>query len=268
MRRTTQAASVNERITTIPVGYCIYCGARENLSDEHAVPRGLAGDFVLRKATCPACCVETSKIERAVLREHFTGPRLAVGYPSRRKHSKVPPYPPILGRTKGGTKHRLVFQNMEHPTLLWLPQFEVPASVSGKSVLGINVNGVEMRQLSGIDIHAHAQRSGFDEIEISQNVRGYEFARLLAKISLCFAAHKFGSDFETSPLASTILAKQNDAGRWVGQPTACPPPIADTFCVANGLHIVKIYRNTEIWVIIRLFAPHNSSMDYLSIVEP
>jgi hypothetical protein len=38
-----------------PVGYCIYCQATDELTNEHILPFGLSGTAVLPKSSCKAC---------------------------------------------------------------------------------------------------------------------------------------------------------------------------------------------------------------------
>jgi hypothetical protein len=99
-------------------GRCIYCGRRKNLTSEHIVPLGLGGDFELPGASCGACRNITSLIEQRVMEEQFTGPRLAIGYPSRhaRARGSTPSYPPIMGQTAEGIKMPVPFPKGEHPT--------------------------------------------------------------------------------------------------------------------------------------------------------
>lgn len=251
-------------------GGCIYCGSTRNLSIEHVIPFGFGGDFALPGASCGACRDVTSLIEQRVMEEQFTGPRLAIGYPSRhaRTRGSTPSFPAIIGVTVDGSKMPISFPDGQHPTLLWLPQYELPGYLSGKKVRGINVNGVEVRQLSGVDIRQHAMANGFVSIEPARNVKGYELARMLGKIALGFAADHFGVDYRVSPLGAVVRNKRDDAGVWIGQPTICPPPFVRKYVVANGLHVVKLYGGSEIWAIIQLFAKKNTTMDYLVIVVP
>jgi hypothetical protein len=160
------------------------------------------------------------------------------------------------------------FPEGKHPTLLWLPQYELPGYLSGKKVKGINVTGVELRQLSGVDARQHALANGFVSIEHTRNVKGYELARMLGKIALGFAADHFGVDYRVSPLGAVVRNKRDDAGQWIGQPAICPPPFVRKYVVRNGLHVVKLYNGSEIWAIVQLFAETNTTMDYLVIVVP
>jgi hypothetical protein len=145
---------------------------------------------------------------------------------------------------------------------------ELPGYLSGKKVNGITVNGVEMRQLSGVDVLQHAKANGFKSIEHKRNVKGYELARMLGKIALGFAADHFGVDYRVSPLGAVVRYKRDDAGQWIGQPAICPPPFVRIYVIKNGLHVVKLYSGSEIWAIVQLFTEINTTMDYLVIVVP
>lgn len=70
------------------VGYCIYCGSTDQLSDEHVIPLGLGGRLVLPRSSCSRCSSKTSKLERTCLRTMYGPLRLLYGLPSRRKNSR------------------------------------------------------------------------------------------------------------------------------------------------------------------------------------
>jgi hypothetical protein len=76
-----------------PVGSCIYCSSNKKLSDEHIIPYGLGGRFVLPKASCDACAKKTSKIERLCLRTMF-GDLRASRVIRRRRRGKKNKYVP------------------------------------------------------------------------------------------------------------------------------------------------------------------------------
>lgn len=70
------------------IGECIYCGSKDNLSDEHPIPYGLWGKSVLGDGSCAACARETSKIEAEILRGSLGGVREYFASPSRRSKKK------------------------------------------------------------------------------------------------------------------------------------------------------------------------------------
>ena len=57
-----------------PVGRCIYCGATDELTDEHIIPFSLGGVLILDKASCngtKGCNKKTHKFEGVVARQIF-----------------------------------------------------------------------------------------------------------------------------------------------------------------------------------------------------
>lgn len=64
---------------------CIYCGATENLEDEHIIPYGLGGRWVLPKASCSRCAKITGKFENNCLKKMYGSTRQLLGIPSRKE---------------------------------------------------------------------------------------------------------------------------------------------------------------------------------------
>src|SRR5450759_2184663 len=71
-----------------PVGSCIYCAKPEGLTDEHIVPLGLGGNFILPKASCKKCNAITSAFELKVLRGFMLDARTAGQFPTRRRKQR------------------------------------------------------------------------------------------------------------------------------------------------------------------------------------
>lgn len=65
-------------------GMCIYCGAKDNLSDEHIIPFALGGNLILQKSSCPDCAKITSDFELTCLRTMYGPLRLLYNLPTRR----------------------------------------------------------------------------------------------------------------------------------------------------------------------------------------
>lgn len=72
------------------VGRCIYCGSKTlPLTDEHIIPLGLKGYWILSKASCKACATITSKFEMDILRSALGEVRFGLDLPTR--HPKKRP---------------------------------------------------------------------------------------------------------------------------------------------------------------------------------
>src|SRR5262245_27323795 len=107
------------------VGRCVYCDSDDDLSDEHVVPLGLGGTWILQAASCGRCRDITSRIELQVLREHSLALRTVTEMPTRRKGER-----PKSLRQKliaKGAPVSLDLDPSQHPAQLAFPIFAPPA---------------------------------------------------------------------------------------------------------------------------------------------
>src|SRR5438045_2287022 len=116
------------RIVLRTLDKCIYCGSTEKLTDEHIIPFGLGGPWVLADASCPECCKITSRFELNVLRNFWDPARAALGMPTRRKHRNRK-FRIILERNNV-TETEIDPAQFGVP--LMFPHFEAPAYLSGR----------------------------------------------------------------------------------------------------------------------------------------
>jgi len=152
------------------VGVCIYCGAAEGqLSDEHIVPLGLGGIWVLRKASCPNCQNITSAIELDVLRYTLLQARAKLGLPSRHDR-QMPGELPLIVAGKG-RQHTILVPVEKHPTILFLPRFKPPAYIDKRHYkAGIDVEGVYIYQLGCFSPQDFAKKSSLDSLTLLSRV--------------------------------------------------------------------------------------------------
>jgi hypothetical protein len=226
---------------------CIYCGSTEALQDEHIIPFGLEGEYVLADASCPTCAAITSRFERAILRHALLSTRTRLNLRTRRPHDR--PERLRVVQERDGRRSESDVPVAEHPTHLALPVFDLPAFLRGDvapnlrsvppHVWIVPVGSVTMQEAS-----AHA---GGDYFGIREEIDVYAFARLLAKIAHGFLAAADLGDVEVF-LPSGILGAGEGIGRWVGgAPDRTLPDI--------GLHHVAINLvDGTVQVRIKLFA--------------
>ena len=67
---------------SMSVDRCINCGSTRELTDEHVMPRGLSGRWIIKHGSCKSCAKITSAFEMAVLRNEFLLPRTALRLPT------------------------------------------------------------------------------------------------------------------------------------------------------------------------------------------
>ena len=118
--------------TYAPFGKCVYCGSATELSDEHIIPFGLGGRWVLPKASCNVCSVKTSRVERTCLRTMLGPLRLLYGLPSRRKDQRPEKLELRIKRTEKSEWEYVPVSQERFPFLITLPSFdEAPGFLAG-----------------------------------------------------------------------------------------------------------------------------------------
>ncbi|WMB74678.1 hypothetical protein RA178_08775 [Shewanella oncorhynchi] len=222
-----------------PVNQCIYCGnSKDKLTDEHIIPFGLNGNFVLPKSSCAKCAEITSKVELRVLRGFLDVGRRAMGVSSRHKKRNKSPTAPvrfIIGqkRVDGEMPIEGGFHTMH------LPIFTTPLALGGKAKdinpASIEVAGIDTLHIGNeIDCLNKNRATG---IEVETKLDIWSFIRMLAKIAYSYyVAEKGGFPKEESPILPIALQQHNNAKQWIGcledHPLIKPE--------SNALHLMDI----------------------------
>jgi|HubBroStandDraft_6_1064221.scaffolds.fasta_scaffold223916_4 hypothetical protein len=206
IRSTTRATSV---------GVCIYCGKTEGLTDEHIVPFGLGGNWILPQASCIACSRITSDFERKVLRGFMHNARIVAGFQTRRPKQR-PKTIPV--QTKRGFRFETVDLPITESTgFLQLPVMETGAFLVGKPpVQGVIVKGNQTIAF-GKPPKETAAALGTKALQITSNIDVPAFARMLAKIGYCTAVAGRGLyALSEVPVLPYILGTADDGSTWIG----------------------------------------------------
>ncbi|ACY49020.1 hypothetical protein [Rhodothermus marinus] len=199
-----------------PIGYCIYCGAKNDLSDEHILPFGLSGTAKLLKSTCNKCAKITGMIEQDVLRGPLWAVRILLNLKSRTKHKEAPEKYPLSIIRKN--KKEIVYLPLkEYPVLLHFPIFSPPGFLQPENYSGgIHLEGVITISF-GPSIDEVMRKLKTSKIEIEQSHKPISFARMIAKIAYAMAAAENQlSLLKEVTVRSAILGETDDIGRWVG----------------------------------------------------
>ena len=213
------AAQTREIHTTeraAPVGFCIYCGAKEKLTDEHVIPLALGGNLILPKASCNQKCNPiTSAFELKVLRGFMLEARTAALFPTRRKKKRPSTLP--LGLKRGDEFEEIALPPSESPGFLHLPTFARPAFLVGcPPVVGVTLIGMDTLYF-GKRPDTVAESLGAETIRSAVSIDVNAFVRMLAKIAYSFAVAAFGPyPLIEVPVLPLILGTENDGGTWVG----------------------------------------------------
>lgn len=223
------------------VGVCIYCGATDNLTNEHILPFGLSGSSILPKSSCQQCAAITGKVEQDILRGSFSPVRVFRDLKSRSKHKDAPRQ--IEVAITRNNNHEVILLNIdEAPILLPFPIYPLPSHcLSKESMIGILVSGHHTIRF-GSDPLDIAKRLGGSKIDIDVQLKPVEFARMIAKVGYAFAYAEGEIEHIEGPsfVLPAILGKSDDIGRWVGN---IPNKPIEVF--PNYLHRILLHRDTE-----------------------
>ena len=241
------------------VGRCIYCGAQgsreDQLSKEHIVPYGLAGNWmILPQASCGRCRTITGEVERFCQREMFGSVRIRMKLPTRHPENRHSTLPLELIRTDG--RHERIAVPSEDALVMILGfRFPAPGLLRGVPSAE-NFDGellakplVEVGQ--GETWRKHLAPEG-QRVRVG-TIGMLTFARMLAKIAHSYAVALLGLDSFRPYLRDLILGRSTTGPYLV---SGDPRPLE---MQTNTLH--RVYREdcirggvNYVLVAIQLFA--------------
>jgi hypothetical protein len=197
------------------INKCIYCGELEGLTDEHIIPYSLNGNHILQKASCPACCKITSKIEKQVARDFLRPMRAYYGLKTRRTY---PNLFSISGKTFNDEDVSISIPISEYGSVVVYTQFSPPAYISKAAYReGISCIGASIQRSGGLSTYDLSKKYHLKDINFIAEYKPIYLARALAKIAYGFAVAKYGlENFEDVYILLSILNLKNDIGMWVG----------------------------------------------------
>jgi hypothetical protein len=174
---------------------CIYCNSLGRLTDEHAIPFGLGGRIVLKKASCVTCQVETGRLEQRLLRGLWRPYRHYLGLSSRSRD--FPSRYPVKVKFASGLVVDGEVPAEQYPGTLFY-DFDPPAvfrdSINDSIPAAPRVYWKQIRPLVEwvwIDGERRSVRHP-DQIEFPTQFSVSDFCRVLAKIGHCLAIHRRG----------------------------------------------------------------------------
>lgn len=100
---------ITEKKVYPKVDRCIYCGVDNfELTDEHIIPLGLGGNWILPKSSCRECATITGRVEQFCLRQMLGNIRLRLNFPTRRRKDRPNELPVEFLRSDGTTGEVIV----------------------------------------------------------------------------------------------------------------------------------------------------------------
>jgi hypothetical protein len=253
--------------TAGPIGRCIYCGdPNPPLSDEHIVPYGFGGTWVLRSASCAVCARITSRVELAVLRRDFGALRAVGRFPTRRPKQRQREVPLTLHLAEGSRRVDLPVGKAS--AFCTLPIFAPAPARSGRPhQQGITIIGAELIGL-GATPNELASQYGATGLTEVHKPHIEEFARMVGKIGYCVAVAHFGLDAiaRCPPILDAILGRTDDIGRWVGSTEWRSETEKQGATLVVGSFVEQIGHSRVVVALVKLFAPHSTA--YEVVVGP
>jgi len=205
------------RVVFRTIGKCIYCQSSDvPLKEEHIIPYGLNGNFIVQDASCAKCEAITSAFERDILRNTFMLPRKALNLRSRRKKKRKDGVAATL--KANDSLFSIQIPPDECPVLFVLPEFLPPAILDNRNYeYGIQGTGLYQISFSDIDKEKTKSKYGSGSISFKVNYQPVNFAKMLAKIAYSLSVAVFGlENIEDIGILSSIKGETDDIGKWVG----------------------------------------------------
>lgn len=209
-----------------PVGHCIYCGNKVELTLEHIVPLGLGGNLKLPASSCKQCAKVTGAyIEQACLRKAFYHLRVRHALPTRRPKERKSLFPVEVIQEDGSGIERMI-EGGQLPALSWgLPVFEHPGLLAQVAPEKCSQGRIEAR-MSAADASTLLSYGGNRRpVSITLGALNIQlFSRMLAKIAHSFAYALLGEKGFRPCLQKLILEGDKYPSFFVGGQPEVPPP--------------------------------------------
>lgn len=253
------------------VGRCIYCGSTAVLQDEHIIPLGLGGRFVLPKASCSTCSGKTSTFEGTCQRTMYGPLRLLYGLPSRRKKERPEFLQLKVKRSADSDWEYVPVHQSRFPFLLTFPYLGMPGALTGDADSG--KGAVTSRLWIRGASPSHNFHSLLQELVADLRVHSImpesradvdAFCRLLAKIAFSFAVAERGGKQIDSPVIRYAIGEDvTDCLRYIGSRDTDEP-------AAGALHDLNMVLDPEgrlLVVRIRLLARLGTPTYYVVVQD-
>lgn len=203
-----------------PVGTCIYCGSRDDLTDEHIIPFAAGGRWILPAASCKKCAAITGAFEGEVSRTIIGPLRMLYNMPTRRKKDR-PKHLPLKVKYPSSTDWEVA--NVDRsicPFLVGLPLYPMPDAVTGVVSEGDQGPGTANIWIRGAafwrnkDEHLQWLCNELGAVEVMPEARVHTepFCLMLAKIAHSFAVAELGLD-TFSPFLTEMIRTRDLSNR-------------------------------------------------------
>lgn len=216
-----------------PVGACIYCGSKDNLTKEHIIPYAAGGRWVLPDASCGVCAAVTGAFEGEFSRTILGPLRMLYNMPTRRPKDR-PKHLPLKVKYPASSEWEIVQVDRDIcPFLVGLPLYPTPDALAGIVTMGDRSAATSSIWIRGggfwQDRDAHLEwlcnALGASEVMPIATVHAEPFCLTLAKIAHSFAVAELGNDV-FYPFLTEIIRRRDLSNRaeFIGGGSGDEPP--------------------------------------------
>lgn len=188
------------------VGYCIYCGSTESLTDEHTLASGLGGRHILPDSSCEECRNIISKPEQYVQRTLLHNARSYYGIKSHRKRPRLPTTVEI--RKKSGEIVKITGDAREIPFVIALPVFPNPLILTSDELPAGNTYKGGFWNPKPSNLSAFLEKHDAEAI-VTKKIMPMRLARVIAKTAHAHATALLGPGSFKPLLCDLILGRRN-----------------------------------------------------------
>ena len=209
------------------VNECIYCGSKEQLTDEHIVPFALGGNFILPKSSFKSCAAITSLDERKVLKGFMLKGRIVANMPTRRKKDR-PTHLKTMLLDEYDNVTEIDLPVSEGVATIHLPIVEPPAILTGATFNStVEFKGIDTIHVGKNPVQV-ASTHGKTGIRFEDKIDLNAYLRIIAKIAHAYHVANLGLFSRSeSPLLPLILSKAKGLNNWIGNAGKAPNNASD-----------------------------------------
>lgn len=236
------------------IGKCIYCGATDDLTDEHTIPFSLNGYIVLKAASCKKCSQITSAFETHVTRDAMKQVRTMMDLKTRRKKDRPKELPVAVER--GGRRVTEMIPVEDYVGIMPYVERGMPGYFAHRphplghpaDYVAVGAKSVMRREDEHLEL---ARKLGTEYLGVDFRFEPKEFGRMIAKIAYCTAVSCIGlNQWEEVFVLPAILGQRDDIWHWVGSEGTISPDLIERpkhgshhlakFWVEHGIILVSV----------------------------
>ena len=206
----------NPRRVFPPLGSCIYCGQKVDLTTEHIIPESLGGSLEIPEASCAACASITTKFEQRFARNMYWPLRLKLGIKGKRHRRKKRPTHWNVCVDDGITSQTFPVAIDDLPTMYYTVEMPPPGIAAGRLPSNSNPEMKILLKVNKEEFERFGTQMDAGQWQMTHHFDWDAFNRQLAKIAHCITVAACGSTGLQLLLPDIILGKSCIYSHFIG----------------------------------------------------